>query len=87
MLVNGKKIVQYIGDVTIVGNGNERRLLLTPVDHPNTANVTNTREALTSRLVKTQEGGTFETMNTVYVPLSAMEKVYHADSHASAQAN
>ena len=38
-----------------------------PLDHPS-PHVRNTREAITSRVIRKEDDGTFETQNTIYVP-------------------
>lgn len=68
-----KKVVQYtevqfFGPAyggQIIGN----RALVTPVDHPDTENVTNGKPALTTAVVSYDEvTEQFETHNTLYVP-------------------
>lgn len=61
-----KKVVHYRGIPQIVGD----RALIYPVDHPDTVNVTNTEQAITSPIVrKDLDTGEFETLNTIYRPL------------------
>lgn len=61
----GKKVVHYIDVPTIVGNV----AYLTPIDHPDFENVSNTKLVRTSRIVSHNEGtGRIETQNTIYVP-------------------
>jgi len=60
--------VEFFGPLhggAIVGN----RAFVTPVDHPDTVNVTNGRPAYTTEVVKYDEvTEQFETRNTLYVP-------------------
>lgn len=39
-----------------------------PIDHPDTEQVSNTREVITSRVIKMFPDGSFETLNTMYKP-------------------
>lgn len=65
-----KKIVHY--------NRNEETFIkvglsafITPIDHPDTDNVTNTMVARTSRVITYDAStGEFETVNTLYKPAS-----------------
>lgn len=60
-----KKIVRYVGTPSPRG----RCVCLTPIDHPDSENVSNTRPVLTSPLVLWDKTtGVIETLNTVYVP-------------------
>lgn len=65
-----KKVVQYTRVQFFVPGGVGGRAFVTPVDHPDTINVTNGQEgALTTEIVAYDEATeTFETQNTVYVP-------------------
>lgn len=60
--------VQFFGTLSngpIVGN----RAYVTPVDHPDTLNVTNGQPAVTTEIVAYDEvTEQFETRNTLYVP-------------------
>jgi len=61
----GKKVVHYIDVPTIVGNV----AYLTPIDHPDHENVSNTKLVRTSHIVSHNEAtGRIETQNTIYVP-------------------
>jgi hypothetical protein len=43
---------------------------VTPVDHPDTLNVTNGQKATTSEVISRNDvTGVFETRNTIYVPV------------------
>jgi len=68
-----KKVVHYNDAHGVVGwrNGS---VFLTPVDHPDTLNVSNTRPVMTSTVVSwDKETGIIETLNTIYKPLSKKE--------------
>lgn len=39
-----------------------------PIDHPDTEQVSNAREVVTSRVIKIFPDGSFETLNTMYKP-------------------
>ena len=61
----GKKVVHYMDVPTIVGNV----AYLTPIDHPDGLNVTNTQLVRTSRIVSRNDTtGRIETQNTIYMP-------------------
>lgn len=63
-----KKVVHYTGTYKVLDNG---RAVVHPVDHPDTARVSNRREAMTSLVVHIGEDGVFETQNTIYRPVSS----------------
>ncbi len=46
----------------------DKRCMLWPLDHPDTARVSNTQWAMTSKVVRIMEDGVFETQNSIYVP-------------------
>jgi len=46
-----------------------KRAFITPVDHPDQANVTNGRSAPTSVIIGVNPNGSFETQNTFYIPV------------------
>lgn len=63
-----KKVVHYIGTPVIRGIGFSA--IVTPVDHPDTENVSNNRPVTTSKVVNYgQPSGFIETANTMYLPL------------------
>ena len=69
-----KKVVQYRTDMPFyiqIGQG----ALVHPVDHPDSANVSNTKHVRTSEVIAfhPHEGG-FETMNTIYRPYKGIIK-------------
>lgn len=39
-----------------------------PINHPDTERVSNTREVITSKVIKMFPDGSFETLNTMYKP-------------------
>ena len=39
-----------------------------PLDHPDTSRVSNTGPVITSTVVKINDDGSFETLNSIYVP-------------------
>lgn len=55
---DASKRVHFIGQIA----------LCTPIDHPATRRVTNTKEVMTSRVVRKMVNGEFETQNTIYIP-------------------
>jgi hypothetical protein len=68
-----KKIVHY-DDKMLVQEIYGNRVVLYPVDHPDTIRVTNTTSALTSPIVLwDKDTGVIETQNTIYKPLSQKE--------------
>lgn len=67
-----KKIVLFTGNVMFVSHyGQPMRAMLKPLDHPDTVNVTNTQEVITSPVLDYSENddGVYrvETMNTIYL--------------------
>lgn len=70
MLDNIKPLVHYVGTPEIFTDfDGQQRAYLTPVDHPDTVNVSNTRVARTSAIVSmNSDTGRIETRNTVYIP-------------------
>lgn len=54
---DASKGVHFIGNVA----------LCTPIDHPSDR-VNNTKEVLTTRIVRKMVNGEFETQNTIYIP-------------------
>jgi hypothetical protein len=42
--------------------------IIFPINHPDSANVSNEKHVVTSTVVKISPNGVFETLNTVYVP-------------------
>ena len=67
-----KPVVHYVGKPMFWG-AKEHGAILTPVDHPDSENVTNLKPVRTSPVVNYDEkSGTIETRNTMYVP-------YHSD--------
>lgn len=70
MLDNIKPIVHYVGTPEIFTDFNgQQRAHLTPVDHPDTVNVSNNHMATTSAIVSMNaDTGRIETRNTVYCP-------------------
>jgi len=70
--MSAKKIVHYTGTPVIMPGyqPNTTVAILHPVDHPDTANVSNTMEARTSQIVRHDSAkGEIETLNTIYRPL------------------
>lgn len=66
-----KKVVHYVGTPHVPGIG--LGALVTPIDHPDTENVSNERVARTSPVRSwDKESGRLETANTIYIP-------YHKD--------
>ena len=64
-----KKTVRYSGEKP-VGVVVGQSTYLTPVDHPDTLNVSNNKLVRTSRVVAFDEAtGRVETLNTIYIPL------------------
>lgn len=62
-----KKTVQYkptTGDVIRVGSS----AYVKPVNHPDKERVSNNNFVFTSRVIKVDSGGVFETLNTIYRP-------------------
>jgi len=43
--------------------------LIVPVDHPDSANVSNKSHVSTSMVLKIEANGAFETINTLYCPI------------------
>ena len=66
-----KKIVHFTGNVMFIHNPDTRAVLV-PLDHPDTVNVSNTKEVITSPVVRVDTDGEglpwqVETRNTIYV--------------------
>jgi hypothetical protein len=61
-----KKVVTYDSSKKVVFVCG--RALVWPIDHPDQENVTNTKEVITSRVVRAMTDGEFETLNTIYIP-------------------
>lgn len=66
-----KKIVRFTGNVMFIHNP-DKRAVLVPLDHPDTVNVSNTKEVITSPVVnyaEHEDTGVFrvETLNTIYL--------------------
>ena len=66
-----KKIVRFTGNVMFIHNP-DKRAVLVPLDHPDTVNVSNTKEVVTSPVVTVNTDGDgspcrVETRNTIYV--------------------
>ena len=59
-----KPTVHYTNCLGILEIG--QSAIITPVDHPDSANVSNKKYALTSQIVSIGEDGEFETVNTSY---------------------
>lgn len=45
-----------------------QRAVVIPIDHPDTYNVDNGRNVYTSTVQRINEDGSFETLNSVYIP-------------------
>lgn len=61
-----KKIVKY--DATKGVQFVDNSAIVHPIDHPDTQYVSNTVAARTSQVVKRNYDGSFETLNTLYIP-------------------
>lgn len=61
-----KKVVNFKDPIKIVVG---ESAIVFPVNHPDKNNVSNTRHVYTSSVVKVNEDGSFETLNTIYKPL------------------
>jgi hypothetical protein len=61
-----KQAVTYDSSKEVVFVGG--RALVCPIDHPDQENVTNTKEVITSRVIRIMTNGEFETLNTIYIP-------------------
>lgn len=59
-----KKVVRYSAVILLPVVGNSAIVL--PVDHPDTASVSNRNFVKTSQVVRVGLNGEFETLNTVY---------------------
>ena len=67
MTAISKKIVHY--DLEQGAIVFEYGAILNPVDHPDSANVSNTKEVFTSKVLSYDpESGRIETENTIYIP-------------------
>jgi hypothetical protein len=69
--IMNKKIVRFTGNVMFIHNP-DKRAALVPLDHPDTVNVSNNKEVITSPVVTvdTNDQGLpyrVETQNTIYV--------------------
>jgi hypothetical protein len=65
-----KKTVRYRGEAMVLSGG----AFLQPVDHPDSANVSNKEAVRTSRvLAHCKSTGRIETANTIYIPVKPCE--------------
>lgn len=67
-----KRIVHYDDSKPVQEVG--ERVILHPINHPDTINVSNTTTVITSKVVSwNKETGVIETQNTVYIPMGAKQ--------------
>ena len=69
-----KPVVHYVGKPQFWGELKHGAFIY-PMDHPDTENVTNLKQAHTSSVLSYDPiTGRMETMNTVYIPMDAGEE-------------